>query len=140
VVLIRILAQYFFFSSIFFADAINGWVVGSQGTILYTNNGGVTFIEEEETGKVPTEFLILQNWPNPFNPSTKIRYSVPQSSNVIIKVFDILGNELETLVNESKQTGTYELTWYAEDLTSGVYIYRLQAASFVETKKMMLMK
>jgi hypothetical protein len=89
-------------------------------------------------------FELRQNYPNPFNPSTKIKYSVPQSSNVVIKVFDILGNEIETIVNEEKQTGTYELTWNATSATgglpSGVYIYQLRAGSFIATKKMLLLK
>ena len=112
----------FIFSS--FADLNNGWAVGDNGAILHTTNGGVTFVEEENIDKVPTEFLLSQNYPNPFNPSTKIRYSVPQSSNVTIKVFDILGNEIETLVNEEKPAGTYEITWYAANLPSGVYFYQ----------------
>ncbi|NNG26390.1 MAG: T9SS type A sorting domain-containing protein [Ignavibacteriaceae bacterium] len=66
--------------------------------------------------------------------------NIPLTSKIVIKVFDILGNEIETLVNEEKQTGTYELTWYAENLSSGVYFYKLQVGSFVETKKMVLMK
>jgi hypothetical protein len=89
---------------------------------------------------IPTVFNLYQNYPNPFNPSTKIKYSIPQQFNVVIKVFDILGNEIETLVNEEKQAGAYEITWYAEGLPSGVYFYRLQAGDFVETKKMVLMK
>jgi len=88
----------------------------------------------------PTAFSLFQNYPNPFNPSTKIKYSIPQSSNVVIKVFDVLGNEIETLVNEEKSTGTYEVTWYAEQLPSGVYFYQLKAGSFMETKKMILLK
>ena len=95
---------------------------------------------ETKTDFTPGEYLLFQNFPNPFNPLTKIKYSIPQSSNVRIKVFDILGNEIETLVNEEKSTGTYELTWYAEQLPSGVYFYRLQAGNFVETKKMILLK
>jgi hypothetical protein len=95
---------------------------------------------EDNLSVHPTEYALYQNYPNPFNPATKIRYSVPQSSNVVIKIFDILGNEIETFVNQEKQTGTYEITWYAEGLPSGVYFYRLQAGSFVETKKMVLMK
>ena len=73
-------------------------------------------------------------------PSTKIKYSIPQSSNVIIKVFDILGNEIETLVNEEKPSGAYEITWYAANLPSGVYFYKINSGSFVETKKMILLK
>ena len=127
-------------SSVHFIDANTGWVVGGGGTILHTTNGGVTFVEEEQTSEVPTEFLLSQNWPNPFNPSTKIKYSIPQSSQVQIKVFDVLGNEIETLVNEEKPAGTYEITWNAANLPSGVYFYQLKAESFIETKKMTLMK
>jgi len=122
-----------------------GTVVGSVG---FKNVLGMAFEETGITGiegyknevVLPTEFSLEQNYPNPFNPSTKIKYSIPQSSNVVIKVFDILGNEIETLVNEEKQTGTYEITWYAENLPSGIYFYRLHAGDFVETKKMILMK
>jgi hypothetical protein len=94
----------------------------------------------EDYINLPTLANLYQNYPNPFNPSTKINYSVPQTSNVVIKVFDILGNEIETLVNEEKAIGTYEINWYAENLPSGIYFYRLQAGSFIETKKMILMK
>jgi len=99
---------------------------------------GVVGVEDEIS--LPTEFSLEQNYPNPFNPSTKINYSVPQTSNVVIKVYDILGSEIETLVNEEKPTGTYELTWYAENLPSGVYFYRLKAGEFLGTKKMILLR
>jgi len=89
---------------------------------------------------IPDIYALEQNYPNPFNPSTKIRYSVPQSSKVVIKVFDILGNEIEKLIDEIKSTGSYEITWYTKNLPSGIYFYRIQAGSFVETKKMVLMK
>ena len=101
---------------------------------------GATFVEEEMKYSLPNQYALEQNYPNPFNPSTKIKYSIPNQSKVIIKVYDILGTEIEILVNEEKLTGTYELTWYAENLPSGVYFYQLQAGSFVETKKMVLMK
>jgi predicted secreted protein len=89
---------------------------------------------------ITLDFSLHQNYPNPFNPGTKIKYSVPQSSEVIIKIFDVLGNEIETLVNEEKPVGTYEINWNAANLPSGVYFYRLQAGEFVETKKMVLLK
>jgi N-acetylneuraminic acid mutarotase len=95
---------------------------------------------EEELNELPTEYILSQNYPNPFNPATKIRFSVPQSSNVIIKVFDILGNEIATLVNEEKPAGSYEMTWHAANLPSGVYFYRLRAGNFLETKKMILLR
>ena len=102
---------------------------------------------ESDENVLPTEYKLSQNYPNPFNPSTNIKYSIPQSSQVIIKVFDVLGSEILILVNEEKNTGTYELTWNAENLPSGIYFYRLQAlptgrqaGSFVETKKMVLLR
>jgi len=128
------------FTSVHFLNENIGWVVGSNGTILKTTNGGISFIEEEEFDEIPSNYNLSQNYPNPFNPSTTIKYSIPQSSNVVIKVFDILGNEIEKLVNEEKPTGTYEITWYAEGLPSGIYFYQLRAGSFVETKKMDLLK
>jgi hypothetical protein len=100
-----------------------------------------TSVEDEGTNSlISVEYFLLQNYPNPFNPKTKIKYSIPHTSNVVIKVFDVLGNEIETLVNEEKQNGTYEITWYAESLPSGVYFYQLRAGDFVETKKMVLLR
>jgi photosystem II stability/assembly factor-like uncharacterized protein/pimeloyl-ACP methyl ester carboxylesterase len=125
---------------VYFTDANTGWTVGSGGIILHTANGGVSFVEEEEIQEMPTDYNLSQNYPNPFNPSTKIRYSVLQSSNVVIKVFDILGNEIETLVDEEKPTGTFQITWNAQNLPSGIYFYRIYAGNYIETKKMVLLK
>ena len=90
--------------------------------------------------EVPTKYFLSNNFPNPFNPSTTLKYSIPKESAVIIKVYDILGKEIETLVNEEKPIGTYEVTWNAENLSSGVYFYCLQAGDFVQTKKLILLK
>ena len=103
---------------------------------------------EELPITLPSKLTLSQNYPNPFNPSTTLRYSIPNESKVIIKVYDILGKEIETLVSEEKPAGTYELTWNAADLPSGVYFYQLKAVDpsagsgqvFVETKKMILLK
>ena len=114
-------------SGVHFTDANNGTAVGDCGAILRTTNGGVTFVGEEEIDEMPTEFLLSQNYPNPFNPSTKIQYSVPQSSSVVIKVFDILGNEIQTLVNDEKPAGTYEITWQPGNLPSGLYLDEIKA-------------
>ncbi len=89
---------------------------------------------------VPLENALFENYPNPFNPTTKIKYSVAQAENVVIKVYDILGNEIKTLVNENKGTGTYEVTWYAENLPSGIYFYQMKSGSFTQIRKMILMK
>jgi hypothetical protein len=98
----------------------------------------ITDVEDETT--LTTEFSLSQNYPNPFNPGTTFRYSIPQSSYVIIRVFDVLGNQIETLFNEEKPTGTYELTWNTANLPSGVYFYQLKAGEFMSTKKMILLK
>jgi CubicO group peptidase (beta-lactamase class C family) len=98
----------------------------------------VTGIESEEIS--PTEFVLEQNYPNPFNPTTTFKYSIPQTSKVVIKVYDILGNEIELLIDEEKTVGTYELTWNAASLPSGVYFYQLKAGEYVNTKKMILLK
>ena len=127
-------------NDIYFVDQSTGWIVGDGGVILSTTNGGVTFVEEEKTNEVPETYFLSNNFPNPFNPSTKIKYSVPQSSQVQIKLFDVLGNEIETLVNQEKPVGTYELNWNAANLPSGVYFYRLQAGDYVQTRKMILLK
>jgi hypothetical protein len=91
-------------------------------------------------GGIPSNYELVQNYPNPFNPVTKIQYSVPQSSLVTVKVYDVLGKEIEILIKEEKPAGEYELTWNATERPSGVYFYRLQAGSFIQTKKMILLK
>jgi len=98
----------------------------------------VTSVQSEEQN--PVAFSLVQNYPNPFNPSTVISYQLPENGTVTLKVYDVLGNEVATLVNEEKPAGLYELTWNAESLPSGVYFYKLQAGSFIETKKMILLK
>jgi hypothetical protein len=112
---------------------------GQNSGSAYLYNNFVVGVENDE-GENPLSYSLDQNYPNPFNPSTTIRYSVPQSSNVVIKIYDILGNEIETLVNEEKVVGTYEIKWYAENISSGIYFYRLQGGEFIETKKMILIK
>ncbi len=95
---------------------------------------------ENNVNKLPEEFALSQNYPNPFNPSTKIKYSVTLSSNVVIKVYDVLGDEVATLVNEEKPAGEYKVEFDGIKLSSGIYFYQLKAGSYIETKKMVLMK
>ena len=97
---------------------------------------------------LPKVYSLEQNYPNPFNPSTKIRYTIPAvtlsgvevSVPVTLKVYDILGNEVATLVNEDKAPGVYESEFSANNLASGIYIYHLRASDFTETKKMVLLR
>ena len=89
---------------------------------------------------LPTNFILQQNYPNPFNPSTTINYSVPKADLVTIKIYDILGREVVTLVNQQKNPGNYEVQFNANNLPSGIYFYRMQAGGFVSTKKFVLLK
>ncbi len=95
---------------------------------------------EENNSVLPTKFELSQNYPNPFNPSTTIKYQVPQNSFVSVNVYDVLGNQVGTLVREEKAAGSYELRFDAGNMPSGVYFYKIQAGNFTQTKKMILMK
>jgi hypothetical protein len=103
-------------------------------------DGSYEYSNEIEVEIIPTEFALYQNYPNPFNPTTKIRYQLPQESKVTLKLYDILGSEVITLLNEKREPGVYEVELNASQLSSGTYIYRMISDGFVETKKMVLMK
>ena len=121
--------------SIFFIDAQNGWLTASGTQICrYT---GTTDIDDNFLVK---EFKLLQNYPNPFNPSTSIKYTTGSNEFVQLKIFDVIGNEIATLVNEEKPAGTYEIKFNIASLSSGIYFYKLSAGSFTETKKMIVLK
>ena len=90
--------------------------------------------------QVPESFKLSQNYPNPFNPSTSIKFSLPNSSFTTLKVYNLVGQEIETLVNENLNAGTYEATLNGANLTSGIYFYKINADGYSETKKMMLIK
>ena len=94
----------------------------------------------EKLDEIPTVFALAQNYPNPFNPETSIRFSIPQESFVTVKVFNTLGEEVITLVNEEKTAGVYNVSFNAKSLTSGIYFYTIKANDFTSTKKMILMK
>ena len=122
--------------------------INTFGIGVYRRNiSQVTSIEDSGFDQTPQTFLLAQNFPNPFNPSTTIKYTIPsvtlsavEGSRVQLKIFDILGNEITTLVDEYKTAGSYEVEFDASILASGMYLYKLQVGSLVETKKMILMK
>ena len=89
---------------------------------------------------LPEKYVLGQNYPNPFNPTTTIYYSIPQNSYVSLRIFDVLGNEVQTIVNENQDAGNYTVKFNADNLTSGIYFYKIEAGSFIETKKMILLK
>jgi hypothetical protein len=128
-------------------------VVGNEVFVggSFTSAGGIasTFIARWNSGTsrveqlsptAPKTFLLEQNYPNPFNPSTTIRYQLPVASEVKLEVYDVLGKKIATLVNERQSAGSYQVVWNASGLSSGTYFYRLQAGTFVETKKMIMVK
>ncbi len=98
------------------------------------------FSEVGENLSKPNSFSLAQNYPNPFNPTTTINYSIPESNIVTIKVYDVLGTEITTLVNGFKNPGSYEISFDASKLSSGTYFYELKSGSFAETKKLLLIK
>jgi hypothetical protein len=89
---------------------------------------------------VPDNFALYQNYPNPFNPTTAIRYAIAEESFVTIKIYNIIGSEIATLVNEKLSAGSFEINFDASSLSSGAYIYKIQAGRFTETRKMILSK
>jgi hypothetical protein len=92
------------------------------------------------SNEVPEKFLLYQNYPNPFNPSTNIKYQITDNKFVTLKIFNILGKEVETMVNEKQSPGTYEVSWDGINYPSGIYFYKLSAGKFIETKKMVMIK
>jgi hypothetical protein len=93
-----------------------------------------------DAGTIPTTMVLAQNYPNPFNPSTVIRYGIPLNSRVVIEVFNILGQRVTTLVDTDQGAGFYEVMFEGYRYASGVYIYRMRAGSFSESKKMMILR
>ncbi len=100
----------------------------------------ITSIDEKITGSFPESFVLEQNYPNPFNPSTKINWQSPIAGHQTLKIYDVLGNEVATLVDEEKPAGRYEIDFNASQLSSGVYFYKFLSGTFISTKKMILMK
>ena len=122
---------------------------GETGPWSEVYNFNILLTDVKNEHQLPTEFALMQNYPNPFNPSTTIKYNIPSLGkglsaggglSVQLKVYDILGNEIATLVNEQQPAGVYEINFNSNKLASGVYLYKLQAGGFTETRKMILMR
>jgi photosystem II stability/assembly factor-like uncharacterized protein len=125
-------------NSIFIKDNY-GWAAGEYGLVLRTTDLGTTWINEKN--KIyPAQFKLEQNYPNPFNPTTHFEFRIADFGFVCLKIYDILGKEVATLVNEEKTVGNYEVEFDAANLSSGVYFYRLTAGKFSAARKMLLIK
>ena len=135
-----------FITDVTIDDNNNKWIgvngdANYPGLFVYNENGVVVDVKYNANKmEVPTQFALSQNYPNPFNPSTTINYSLPESGNVTLKIFDILGQEVATLVNKKQIQGNYEVKFNAGELSSGIYFYRLKTDNFSKTNKMMLLK
>jgi len=122
-----------------------GITVGYRGKIYRTTNlGGIIGINNNNE-IIPNDFELFQNYPNPFNPSTKIKYQIKtevrsQGSEVKLIIFDILGREIETMVNSKQKPGIYEVTFDGNNLSSGIYFYRIVVGDFASVKRMVLIK
>lgn len=130
--------------SIYFVNAYTGYAAGDNGRIIKTTTGGVLGIKPI-SGIVPESYMLYQNYPNPFNPNTKIKFDIPSAGqrhafDVRIIIYDILGREIATLVNETLQPGTYEVEWDGSNYTSGIYFYKLISDDYIQSRRMVLLK
>jgi hypothetical protein len=117
-----------------------GYLYASAGELgLYKSNSIVVGVNEQSISSAST-FELFQNFPNPFNSTTNIKYEIQQASRVVVKVYDLMGNEVATLLNRYQEAGSYDLIFQAEDLASGIYFYQLRAGEFVATKKLIMLK
>ena len=114
-----------------------GWIAGDRGTVLTTNPlVGINTHQNE----IPQKYHLRQNYPNPFNPVTKIGYDLVKNSYVVLKIYDLLGRDITSLVNEKQNAGSYEVEWNASGFPSGIYFYKLETEKYSEVKKMVLLK
>jgi hypothetical protein len=120
--------------------AVNSAGLESPYSNEVSGTPGTAVAVEQALGKTPTEYSLSQNYPNPFNPSTVIGFDLPKSSTVKITVYDILGNEVQQLANGVQSAGYHSVTFNAQNLASGMYFYKIQAGTFIQTKKMILLK
>ncbi|MBK9406086.1 MAG: T9SS type A sorting domain-containing protein [Ignavibacteria bacterium] len=129
------------YTSIFFIDSLTGWTVGNHGKILKTTTGGVLTNFTNTSTEIPGNYFLSQNYPNPFNPVTNLEFGISKLGFVSLKVYDVLGSEIKTLVNENKPAGNYEVEFDGSHLSSGIYFYSLLIdGNVIDTKRMILLK
>lgn len=124
----------------FFIGSSTGWIVGENGTIIKTTNGGGVIGINHTENTIPQEYFLHQNFPNPFNPNTVIAFDVPKYSKIKLTMYNIIGNQIKTLIDDYYSPGSYSINVESESLASGVYIYRMSSGTYSETRKMVLLK
>ena len=112
-----------------------GYAAGGDAVLKY---GIISSVEKLE--EMPKDFLLRNNYPNPFNPTTTIEYEIPERSNVVLKVFDVLGKEIQTLVNQEQEAGVYRINFNGFNISSGTYFFSLKTGNYEESKQMILLK
>ena len=139
--------------ALYFLDESTGFCINKSTLLKTYDGGGITGIDCTDSIGISlintTDFQLSQNYPNPFNPSTVIKYSIPSivgnghahsATEVTLKIYDILGREVATLVNKEQPAGSYEVKFESKELSSGIYFYTLRAGNYFETKKMLLLR
>ena len=118
-----------------------------EGEVAYSlvKTFQVDFVMGIDESMVPDEFALYQNYPNPFNPATRLRYDIPENSHVNIKIYDLIGRKVKTLVNQTQDAGFKSIIWnatndYGKPVSAGIYLYQIQAGEYISTKKMVLLK
>jgi hypothetical protein len=115
-------------------------VTNTRDIWLLNFDPNFTDVEPNDETKIPETIILKQNYPNPFNPNTTIEFGIPEIEFVTLAVYNILGEQLAALVNETLFAGSYKVNWIAEKLPSGIYVYKLLAGNYIESKKMILLK
>jgi flagellar hook assembly protein FlgD len=122
----------------------SGVEVGTQkiaeGSEIIIRNEEVTILKITKQQSLPTTYNLEQNYPNPFNPSTTIKFSLPEATNVTLRIYNTLGQKVDELVNTNLEAGWYNYQWDANNIATGIYIYELRTDKFISVKKMILMK
>jgi hypothetical protein len=119
--------------------------MGNVAQAAFKVSGIATRVDSDKNGAIVADYRLHQNYPNPFNPGTLIQYEIPQAGPVVLKVFNAMGQEIRTLVNAVEPAGRHRINWdgrdnHGQEVPAGVYLYRLQAGSFVENRKMTLLR
>jgi hypothetical protein len=125
---------------VFFINESTGFACSDQGMLLKTIDGGGSIGIQQISTKIPQSYNLYQNYPNPFNPITNIKFDILRKDNVKLTIFNILGNEIISLINQTLQPGSYKVSWNGIDNPSGIYFYKLETNFFKETKKMILLR
>lgn len=126
--------------TIFIDELDNKWIGTFGGGLAVFRENGVIISVENENNMLPKNYELKQNYPNPFNPETVIEFSIPKNTHVKLKIYDLLGREITTLIDEKLNAGNYKKTWHAINLASGIYFYKLQTDEYSEVKKLILQK